>query len=196
AGAAAMDALLCFLALIATGALGVTLGFIGAHPLLSLLIQLSCVGILVSFGIAQLRKRWYTRQQHPVLTEPPGIVRSLQRRGHFFLGLGMAAMNVVNPTFPSSLAYIGIVAHEFRIVSTNHLASIITFAVGFGFGNLCWLAVLAHGIHRFRHRLSTEALERLYRLVGVALIGVGTMLGIRVVTATRWHELLRLLPVF
>ncbi len=192
AGAATVDALLCFLTLIATGFIGTLIGFFGAHPVLSLLVQLGCVGILLIYGAAQFRHRTLLHSGTP--KSPPSIIARLERRGHFLLGVGTALTNLANPTFLPSLAYLGVVAHEFHIVSAHHLGTTLAFAAGFGIGNFCWLGVLSHGVHHFRHRLSGEALERLHRLTGAALIGIGTLLGIRILAATRWHDVLRLLP--
>lgn len=194
AGAAVVDALLCLLMLVATGFVGMVVGFLGAHPLLSTGIQLLCAVVLILYGIIQLRLRGSRLASTTPRFLSPSLLDRLQRRGHFLLGVGLALTNLANPAFPSSLAYVGVVAHEFRIVSAEHFGSVLAFALGFGAGNLCWLTLLALGVHRFRHRLSGEALERLHRLVGAALIGVGTMLSIRILTATRWHDILRLLP--
>jgi threonine/homoserine/homoserine lactone efflux protein len=194
AGAATVDALLCLLMLMATGFVGTVVGFLGAHPLLSLSIQLLCVLVLIGYGIAQLRLRT-SRLVGAAPTRFASFLDRLQRRGHFLLGMGVALTNLANPAFPSSLAYLGVVAHQFQLVSAEHFGSLLGFALGFGIGNLGWLMILSQGVHRFRHRLSGEALERLYRLVGAALIGVGTVLGIRILAATRWHDILRLLPV-
>jgi len=193
AGAASVDSLLCLLALAATGAVGSLLHFLGAHPVLSFLLQLLCVSVLVGYGIVQLRRR----EPAPVSSaEVPTTLVRLQQRGHFLLGAGLALMNLAQPTFPSSLLYISIVAHEFQLVQARYFGSLLAFALGFGMGTFGWLALLAHGMQRFRYHLRGESLERLHRIVGVALIGIGTMLGIRILTAVRWHELLRFLPAF
>ncbi len=193
-GAALVDALLCFLALFATGFLGMLIGFAGMHPILSLLLQLSCVGLLIGYGILQLQQK-RSFPAPPELSQHP-VVAQLLRRGHFFVGMGMALTNIANPTFPSSLAYIAVIAHEFQLVRTEQWWSLTAFAAGFGAGNLCWLALLAYGIHHFRRYLRGEAMERLRHFVGIALIGLGTLLGIRILTAVRWHDVLRLLPAF
>ncbi|MCS7176479.1 MAG: LysE family transporter [Candidatus Kapabacteria bacterium] len=195
AGAGLVDALLCFVALLATGAISNMLNFLGAHPIFSLSLQLLFVAVIVVYGVIQLQ------QPRPVtwpraIPAPPAAVWSLQQRGAFFVGAGMALMNIASPTFTSTLAYVGLLAHEFRLVSPGDPWSIGAFALGFGLGNFLWLQLLASGIHHFRQRLNQEALERLYRLVGVVLIGVGTMLGIRVLATTRWHDIFRLLPAF
>jgi threonine/homoserine/homoserine lactone efflux protein len=197
AGAATVDFVLCLLTLVTTGLLGAVLGFLGAHPTLSLLVQFSCVALLIGFGVLQLRQRHLTGSAPPSTTaEPPPVLQHLQQRGHYFLGLGLTVMNMANPTFLPSLAYVGVIAHEFGLVQQGNPWSILAFALGFGLGNLGWLSLLAYGTHHVRYRLSGEAMERLYRIVGVALIGVGAMLGIRILLTTRWHELVRFLPAF
>lgn len=193
-GAALVDAVLCFLALLATGFLGMLTGLTGMHPILSLLLQLSCVGLLIGYGVVQLQ-RGYSSVAVPTPPHHP-VVAHLLQRGHLFLGMGMALTNLANPTFPSSLAYVALVAHEFQLVSAEEWWSLAAFATGFGVGNLCWLIVLAHGVHYFRRYLSGEAMERLRHVVGVALIGIGTLLGLRILTAVRWHDVLRFLPAF
>jgi hypothetical protein len=105
-------------------------------------------------------------------------------------------VNLANPAFLPSLLYLGVLGAPVPLGAAEQMMTVVAFAGGFGTGNLLWLSFLAYGMHHFRRRLSGESLERLYRLMGLALIGVGTLLGIRVLMATKWHELARLLPVF
>jgi homoserine/homoserine lactone efflux protein len=196
-GAALLDVVYCLLALLATGVILKLLGFVGEHPLLSLVVQLCCVAVLLGYGAVQV---WRKREKPPAPPSSPLAVKLLAQRFHhrhgLALGVGMALVNLANPAFLPSLLYLGVLVHQFHWVQPERMMTVVAFAGGFGTGNLLWLSFLAYGMHHFRRRLSGESLERLYRLMGLALIGVGTLLGIRVLMATKWHELARLLPVF
>ncbi len=195
-GAALVDTMLCLVALLATGFLSTLMSFLNVHPLLSVLIQFGCVGILIGYGVLQLRRHDSLTPRRSATTTSLPFVEPLLRRGHFFVGIGMALTNLANPTFPSSLAYLAVAVHEFGVVPAGQWYSLTAFAIGFGAGNFSWLALVSHGIHRFRRYFSGEAMERLRRVVGVAFIGVGAVLGMRILTAIRWHDVLRFLPAF
>jgi homoserine/homoserine lactone efflux protein len=196
-GAALLDVVYCLLALLATGVILKLLGFVDEHPLLSLVVRLCCVAVLLGYGAVQV---WRKREKPPAPSSSPLAVKLLAQRFHhrhgLALGVGMALVNLANPAFLPSLLYLGVLVHQFHWVQPEQMMTVVAFAGGFGTGNLLWLSFLAYGMHHFRRRLSGESLERLYRLMGLALIGVGTLLGVRVLMATKWHELARLLPVF
>ena len=78
----------------------------------------------------------------------------------------------------------------------HDIVSKFVFAIGFGIGNFIWLYILTRVISHYKSKMSNLTLARIHGVAGYTLIGFGTILGWRVVTFTKWGEIVRLVFAF
>ena len=103
--------------------------------------------------------------------------------------------NMANPTFVPSLIAVATYMHELNLVEVT-TANNFMLSLGFGIGNFLWLYVIMKVLNTYKDRMSEKTLARVHQFAGFSLIGVGTLLGYKVVWFTKWSEILRLAFAF
>jgi threonine/homoserine/homoserine lactone efflux protein len=193
-GTAVMDFFYCLLAIFATSAIIEWAKNISEHyPLLVTFIQLIIVIMVISLGISHLKssKKIPNDENTPSFS----FIERLSSRGPFFIGVGIALANVINPTFLPSLGYVALNVQQFGFIEVNAISHVF-FAIGFGLGNLLWLILLVKTFVHFKSRMSTEFITKIHKFTGLTLIGFGTFLGYRVLEVVKWSEILRFVFAF
>ncbi|MGB9852317.1 MAG: LysE family translocator [Candidatus Kapaibacteriota bacterium] len=193
-GTAVMDFFYCLLAIFATSAIIEWAKNISEHyPLLVTFIQLIIVIMVISLGISHLKssKKIPNNENTPSFS----FIERLSSRGPFFIGVGIALTNVINPTFLPSLGYVALNVQQFGFIEVNAISHVF-FAIGFGLGNLLWLILLVKTFVHFKSRMSTEFITKIHKFTGLTLIGFGTFLGYRVLEVVKWSEILRFVFAF
>ena len=196
-GTAALDVLFCLISIFAASlALGLLEDFTKNNQVLYLVFQVSIVAIIVVFGILQIRKKKEIIK--PAEFKPPKklkFIENLPKKGPFFLGIAVALTNIANPGFLPSLTYVSMNAKAFGLVD-DFIGSKLIFSLGFGFGNYLWLYILTKVVSHYKAKMSDLTLARIHEVAGYTLIGFGTILGWRVVTFTKWGEILKVAFAF
>ena len=193
-----MDMLFCIAAIFTTSAfIEVIKSFSEDYPLLILILQLSVIATILVFGIFQIKQKNKIVKEISFddLSARGKIYHYLTNRGPFLLGIGVALTNIASPTFLPSLAYVTMILHKFSIIYNSAFDNFI-FSVGFGVGNFIWLYLIARVLIHYKDKMSDEFLVKLHKVAGFTLIGFGTILGYRVLTFTKWPEVLRIVFAF
>ncbi|MES2766759.1 MAG: LysE family transporter [Bacteroidota bacterium] len=192
-GASAMDVLYSFTAMMATSALvGNYNSFTEEYPVIDFTVRMAIIAFLIIYGIIQLR---YSpardeKQEKTVLKKEESALRFFKKfQGPFFVGVAMALVNAVHPTFLPALAAQAVTVQHNGWVDPKKISEIMAFALGFGLGNMTWMYVLLKIVLRFRHHISTGFMENLRRFVAVVFIVFGLYLAFRVITITNWEIL-------
>lgn len=188
-----VDFIFCLTALFATGAMTAALErFTDTYPYIVSAFQFAVVFAFIALGIFNLRNS-EPRQldfKDEQFDYRSGIVDYFKSRGPLFLGIAIALSNLANPTFSATLAWIGFKAHDFGIVADGGMAKLV-FALAFGFGNFLWLFILVRAVAKYKERLSDTMLLRIRQFAGLTFIGVGTVLGARLIGLGKLTEALR-----
>jgi len=191
-GAGIFDIVYCALAMVATSAIVRWLEAIEhVSPLAPVAIQLVIVGVMIGFGILQMKDREPRNAEPSTTAKPSRIAEWLKGHGPFFVGVGFALANLANPTFIPALAAMTTFIQKFGWFEST-VANNVVFSIGFGIGNFLWLFTLVRLVLALRHKMTPTFLRRIQQLSGVTLIGFGTFYGIRIIALTKWPELLRL----
>lgn len=191
-GAGIFDIVYCALAMVATSAIVRWLEAIEhISPLAPVAIQLVIVGVMIGFGILQMKDREPRNAEPSTTAKPSRIAEWLKGHGPFFVGVGFALANLANPTFIPALAAMTTFIQKFGWFEST-VANNLVFSIGFGIGNFLWLFTLVRLVLALRHKMTPTFLRRIQQLSGVTLIGFGTFYGIRIIALTKWPELLRL----
>jgi threonine/homoserine/homoserine lactone efflux protein len=191
-GTASLDVFFCMIAIFATSAVVKSIGnFTDDHPVVVVSLQITLVVAFVIFGIVSLKsKKALNFDQDPPKKKESPFVRKLKDKGPFFLGVGIALTNIANPSFLPSLMWVTMNVHSLHIMENTALNNLL-FSIGFGLGNFIWLYILVSIVLRFKHKISDQLMLRINQFAGYTLIGFGTFLGYRLVTLTKWSEVLR-----
>lgn len=192
-GAALMDIFYCLLVMLATASVAdETTAFLNNNTLLVLGFQVTCVVVMIIYGVLNLRvKRTSLHVDKNTGAPRQTWIQRFSNKGPFFIGVGISLTNLANPTFLPSLAYMAVLMHQYGAVKAS-IADHVLFSFGFGAGMLGWIAVLLRLIMRFRSQMSPRFIEGLHRFAGLTFIGFGTYIGFRVFSVIKWPELLRL----
>lgn len=191
-GAGIFDIVYCALAMVATSAIVRWLEAIEhISPLAPVAIQLVIVGVMIGFGILQMKDREPRNAEPSTTAKPSRIAEWLKGHGPFFVGVGFALANLANPTFIPALAAMTTFIQKFGWFEST-VANNVVFSIGFGIDNFLWLFTLVRLVLALRHKMTPTFLRRIQQLSGVTLIGFGTFYGIRIIALTKWPELLRL----
>lgn len=193
-GAGLSDVVYCAIAMFATRAIvDVLHDMEKSLPIATLTFQLVVVVVMVIFGIKQMREK--PAKSHNVnmnmpQRKPRNIVEWFKSHGPFFIGVGFAVANLANPSFIPALAAMTTFIHKLEWFDTSIVTN-LSFALGFGLGNMLWLFTLARLVIANRNKLTQTFLLRIQQVTGVTLIGFGTFYGLRVLIVTKWGDLLR-----
>lgn len=196
-GAGLFDFLYCTIAMIATSAVVDALTEMEKDsPMLTLAIQLAVVVAMIIFGIVTFREQVPVKsieiEQEPELEKNKRtIFEYFKNHGPFFVGVGFALANLANPTFVPSLAATATFVQKLGFFD-NTMVNNVVFALGFGIGNMAWLATLVKLILMFKDRMNSSFLKRIQQVSGVTLVGFGAFYGILVVI-TKWAQISRVL---
>lgn len=199
-GTGALDGAFCSLAFAATHLLDILIsGVDNANPILILAFQLFVVAAIIAFGALQLRKKSIPVKDEKtnkiIKRKESKIMHYLTHKGPFLLGVGIAITNIANPTFLPSLTILATYIHSLNIIERTPIAN-LGFAFGFGLGNFLWLYILVRLIAHYRNKMSDALLARIHKFAGITIIGLGAILGARVLILAKWSEIFRLLVVF
>jgi threonine/homoserine/homoserine lactone efflux protein len=127
--------------------------------------------MLVALGVHFYRRR------HQASTPKPTAGKSGNKR-NFMLGF---AITLLNPTLIATWTFTVTTVYSLGIVSFE-ADKALPFSLGACSGIVGWFATLLYLLKRFRTAVTTRALERTLKAVGVVLIVVGLIIG---VAATR-----------
>jgi hypothetical protein len=75
----------------------------------------------------------------------------------------------------------------------SSLVNILFFALGFGAGNMLWMLTLVHLVVSNRDKMTPTFVKRIQQVSGFTLIGFGTFYGLRIITMTKWADVLRII---
>jgi len=191
-GAGLFDVIYCALAMLATTAIkGYFDGLDASHPLITIGLQVLIAMGMVTFGVIMFREPPPAEADKPKHMRGEKVLELAQGHGPFFIGIGFAVANLANPTFIPTLAAITTFVRAQDLYTASVLNDVI-FSIGFGAGNMLWLATLVKLVLRFRERMTPTLLKRIQQGSGVTLIGFGAFYGIRIVV-TRWDDISRAL---
>jgi threonine/homoserine/homoserine lactone efflux protein len=191
-GASVMDVLYSFIAMMATSALvGSYNNFTQEYPVADFTVRILIISFLIIYGALQLRSGSVGS------SESENDVKSRERimgffkkfRGAFFVGVAMALVNAVHPTFLPALAAQALTVQHNGWVDPSKILHIAAFAIGFGCGNMTWMYVLLKIVLRFKHHMSPNFITNLKKMVAVMFIIFGAYLGLHVAFATDWKIL-------
>ncbi|NQW29303.1 MAG: LysE family transporter [Ignavibacteria bacterium] len=215
AGAGLFDILYCAGAMLATSAIVGQLKVLeSSSPVITVCIQLAIVGVIIVFGIIQMREKHPEFLDKDVLegrNAPPkprpalptikahwlgaDFIKRIKRNGPFFIGIGFAIANLANPAFVPSLAALSAFIQKIEIFPDTFVNAIV-FAVGFGLGNMLWLATLSKIIIMNREKMTPTFIKRIQQVSGATLISFGTIYGLRILAITKWTDIYRLVFAF
>ncbi len=192
-GASAMDVIYSFTAMMATSAVvGEYNNFTEKFPVVDFTVRMAIIAFLIIYGIIQLRPspKRVEKQERTILKKEESALRFFKKfQGPFFIGVAMALVNAVHPTFLPALAAQAVAVQHNGWVDPAKISEIMAFSLGFGTGNMTWMYVLLKIVLRFKHHISTGFMENLRKFVAVVFIGFGLYLGFRVATVTNWNIL-------
>ncbi len=192
-GTGLMDFFYCLIAISATSAaVNAIKSISGDYPFLILGFQLTVVVAFVVLGIINLNAK---KAENPLDNKGNRFLDKFKSKGPFLLGIAVATANMANPTFLPSLAWVTMNVHTYELILNNHLSNLM-FAIGFGLGNFLWLYLLVRFIVMYKDRLSSKMVLRLRQFAGVTFLSFGTILGVRLISITKWPEILRLVFAF
>ena len=193
-GNAIMDFLYCLSVIFATSAAISTLSsFSKDYPAAYLVFQIGAISALFIIGFLNLKAKKRKIKKSEQATS--GYASKLGKKGPLFLGIAIALTNLANPTFLPSLAFVTVWVHEAGMTSGGAVSNFL-FALGFGLGNLFWVNFLASITNKYKHKFSSNMIFRIKQAAGVTFIGFGTFLGFRLISLSKWPEMLRLLLAF
>ncbi|MEJ5287496.1 MAG: hypothetical protein CH6_0741 [Candidatus Kapaibacterium sp.] len=193
-GTAIMDFIYCLIAIFATSAIiEWTSNFSLHYPLVVTFVQLVIVLMVISLGVSHLKSSKVHIDGE--INSSTSFIERLSARGPFFIGIGIALTNVINPTFLPSLGYVALNIQQFGLIEIG-VVSHFLFALGFGIGNLLWLMFLVKTSVHFKYKMSANFLAKIHKFTGITLIGFGAFLGYRVLEVVKWSEILRFVFAF
>ncbi|MFN3306386.1 MAG: LysE family translocator [Candidatus Kapaibacteriota bacterium] len=193
-GTAVMDFFYCLIAIFATSAIiDWASKFSHDYPYIVILIQLLIVLMVISLGISHIQTSKNFLNNGNPSTLP--FIDKLSARGPFFVGVGIALTNIINPTFLPSLGYVAINIQHFGLIQSDAVSNFF-FSLGFGLGNLIWLSFLVKTLVSLKDKMSEALLARIHKFAGLTLIGFGTFLGYRVLEVVKWSEIFRFVFAF
>lgn len=193
-GTAVIDFFYCLIAILATSALiNWATEFSDHHPLITISIQLVIVIMIIYIGILHLKAKKTAPNKND--EDKFSFIERLYERGPFFVGVGIALTNIINPTFLPSLGYVALNVQKLGFVESTLLSN-LAFALGFGIGNFLWLILLVKIFVSFKSYMPETFIQKIHKFAGLTLIGFGTFLGYRVLELAKWSEITRFIFAF
>jgi len=193
-GTTMMDFIFCFLAVFATSAIiSLVDTFAEEYPIVVLVFQLIVISAIFAYGFL-LRKNKEEKEELQKL-KTFKFIDYLKHRGPFLLGFAVSLANIANPTFLGSISYVSMLLQKWAFINNSVIGRTI-YSLGFGLGTFLWLSILIRIIIFYKPRMSENMILKIKRFAGLTLIGVGTLLGYRVIEITKWSEIFRLIFAF
>lgn len=193
-GTTMMDFIFCFLAVFATSAIiSLVDTFAEEYPVAVLVFQFTVITAIFAYGFL-LRKNKEEKEELQKL-KTFKFIDYLKHRGPFLLGFAVALANIANPTFLGSISYVSMLMQKWAFINNSVIGRTI-YSLGFGLGTFLWLSILIRIIVFYKPRMSEDMILKIKRFAGLTLIGVGTLLGYRVIEITKWSEIFRLIFAF
>lgn len=188
-GAGLLDLIYCSLAMWATSwVVDALKSMEGGNPIVTLTIQLVIVLFMIGFGIYQIR-------EHPVKGVEPGkhprgdkLLSKVTSNGPFFVGVGFAVANLANPTFIPAVMAMTTFIQKMGVFEQTFLNA-MAFSIGFGAGNTLWLMTLVKLVLAFRDKMTPKFVHRIQQGTGVTLILFAAFYCYRILSATPWDEI-------
>lgn len=168
--------------------------FSDGYPFLMVLFQAVVVIVFIILGVINLRSKKTINPLNET-EEESKFIHKFKTKGPFWLGCAIALTNIANPSFLPSLTWIAMNVHSHELIE-NAVVSNLMFSLGFGLGNFLWLFSLVRIVERFKNRMSPNTIIRLRQFAGVTFLSFGTILGYRLLTITKWPELVRFVFAF
>ncbi len=192
AGAGLTDMFLCLLAVVAAQAASLALnGFVNEHPYITLVFQAIVVGGLVFFGFLTLFSKNFIKK--PDNSHSPGKLKlrltdHIKLSGPLLLGVGMAAANLANPAFITSLTIVAAQVKKFGLITTSYWDSIF-YAVGFGAGNFLWLLLVGGLVTKYKHTMGDRMFVIVRQVAGIVFLLAGVLITWYVIRDTDWSRI-------
>ncbi|MBL7988486.1 MAG: LysE family transporter [Chlorobi bacterium] len=193
-GAAFADMLLATLAAFASSAfVDSLLRSITSYGWLVMLVQIGCIVALIFLA----RSYFQATSQAVVKSAAKGKkqeerAQNLGLQSPIALGALLGIMNIASPTFlPTLTLVIGSLrtnSYLQTVVGASTTDNII-LAVGFGCGVFLWFFVLLQLLIKFRSRIPTNFIGRVYRFAGWAFVLFAVILAYKVATSTDWGNI-------
>ena len=192
-GAGLFDVLYCALAMWASSAVVDFLRSLeGGNPLVTLGIQLLVVGVMVGFGVSQVREHPFKRDPAVKSARGEAILSRVSSNGPFFVGVGFAVANLANPTFVPAVMAMTTFIQKMDIFEQSFVNAML-FSIGFGAGNMGWLMTLVKLVLAFRERMTPKFVHRIQQVTGVTLIGFGAFYLYSILSKTEWSEISKMI---
>lgn len=173
--------------------------YVSTHPLTFVFFQVAVIAIFLGYGLLQFRSKPKPADGGSERRGEGAFYRfleSLKRRNAFLIGVAMALANLANPTFIPSMTGVMMFLQEKSLLDGSSYTAQFTFSFGFGLGVFLWSYILLRFFAFYRHRMNQHFVSKLQRFAGLTFIGFGTVLGFRVLTATKWSEIFRFVLAF
>ncbi|MCE7934017.1 MAG: hypothetical protein DYG96_05430 [Chlorobi bacterium CHB2] len=194
AGAALADVLFATLAAFASSAfVDSLLRSITSFGWLVVLVQLGCIVVLLV-----LARNYFKATSQKVVASATKEQKHEERakllglRSPFALGALLGLMNLASPTFlPTLTLVIGALrtnTHLQGVVGATPTDNII-LAVGFGSGVFLWFFALLQLLIKFRLRIPSNFIGRVYQFAGWAFVLFAIILAFKVATSTDWKNI-------
>ncbi|MBP7094386.1 MAG: LysE family transporter [Candidatus Kapabacteria bacterium] len=192
-GAGLLDLIYCSLAMWASSwVVDLLRSMEGGNPIVTLSIQLVIVLFMIGFGIFQI-------QEHPVKGVDPEkhkrgdkLLSRVTSNGPFFVGVGFAVANLANPTFIPAVMAMTTFIQKMGVFEQTFLNA-MAFSVGFGAGNTLWLMTLVRLVLAFRDKMTPKFIHRIQQGTGVTLILFAAFYCYRILSATPWDEIRKII---
>jgi len=192
-GAGILDFVYCAISMWAsTAVIGALQSLEGGNPLITLGIQIVVIIAMIGFGVFQIIERPVKPEMMEKQLTKVANAETSTSHGPLFVGAALAVANLANPTFiPAVMAMTTFVQKMalFEPTLTNALA----FSVGFGSGNALWLVTLVKLVLSLRNKMTPKFIHRIQQASGVTLVGFGAYTAFRILSATPWSDISKML---
>ncbi|HVZ41025.1 MAG TPA: LysE family transporter [Candidatus Kapabacteria bacterium] len=189
-GAATMDTLYSLFAIFASSAFVESLkAMITGNGWMLLAFQVVCIATLVILGMRYFKATAVkaARSEEKELKQEERA-RRMGYTSPYVVGIIMSITNLASPTFIPSILTVAGFMHANNFVDQSFVSSAF-YAVGFGTGAASWFMVVLRSVYRFRDRLSTGFITRLYQFAGWSFMLFAVILAVNIVIHTKWSAL-------
>lgn len=192
AGAGLTDMILCLIAVFAAQAASLALnGFVNEHPYITLIFQAIVVGGLIFFGFLTLFSKNFIKkpgENNGSKKAKLNFLDHIKMSGPLLLGVGMAAANLANPAFITSLTIVAAQVKKFGLITASYWDSIF-YAIGFGAGNFLWLLLVDGLVTKYKHTMGDRMFVIVRQVAGIVFLLAGVLITWYVIRDTDWSRL-------
>jgi threonine/homoserine/homoserine lactone efflux protein len=170
--------------------------FSNQYPFALLSIQITIIAIIIFYGISQLKAKNNKSKLLSDFSKPSNpITAFLYGKGPLFIGIAISLANIANPSFIPSLLFITLNIQKLELFESTSLNKVF-FSIGLGLGSSTWIYILVRILDYYKSKMPESLILKIRRFAGVTLIGLGALLGAKVIDLTKWAEIIRLLFAF